>query len=212
MGVPFISGVGTTYLIPRWVLANYKTTGVVNRVFAASTATYDLGSDLMLLYKIGLDTYDETQEFKLNKGGVQFVNGFYNTLNFKNTIWDNSVILSYSKTLNDKFSVSAKVGGNLRNDRFSLYNISSQNQLARNLFRHTNFIDNVGSNFASEQTRMGIFGEVTADFNNYLFLNLAGRNDWTSTVEKENRRIFYPSASLSFVTNNSNCRLTVKYA
>jgi len=184
---------------PRWVLENYKTTGVVNRVFAATTATYDFGKDLMLLYKVGLDTYDETQEFKLNKGGVQFVNGFYNTLNFKNTIWDNSLILSYSKSLNDKLALSGKVGGNLRNDRFSQYNITSQNQLARNLFRHSNFIDNVASNFTSEQTRMGIFGELTADYNNFLFLNFAGRSDWTSTVEKENRQIFYPSGSISFI-------------
>lgn len=184
---------------PRWVLQNYKTTGKVNRVFMATTANYDLGKDLTLLYKVGLDTYDEVQEFMLNKGGVQLVNGLYNTLNFKNTIWDNSVILSYNKSVSEKFSFSGKLGGNLRNDRFSLYNVTSQNQLARNLFRHSNFIDNVASNFTSEQTRMGVFGEITADFNNYLFLNLAGRNDWTSTVERENRRIFYPSGSVSFV-------------
>ncbi|NBB30507.1 SusC/RagA family TonB-linked outer membrane protein [Cellulophaga sp. BC115SP] len=184
---------------PRWILANYKTTGVVNRFFSATTFNYDLAKDLLLLYKIGLDTYDEQQEYMLNKGGVSFVNGLYNTLNFKNTIWDNSLILSYNKTLSDKLTMSGKIGGNMRNDRFSQYNITSQNQLARNLFRHSNFIDNVASNFTSEQTRLGVFGEITADYNNYLFLNLAGRNDWTSTVEKENRQIFYPSASLSFV-------------
>jgi TonB-linked SusC/RagA family outer membrane protein len=184
---------------PRWVMDNYKTTGVVNRVFTSTIATYDLGKDLTLLYKVGLDTYDETQEFKINKGGVQLVNGLYNTLNFKNTIWDNSAILSYVKTISDKISVSGRIGGNMRNDRFSLYNINSQNQLARGLFRHNNFIDNVAFNQTTEQTRMGVFGEITGDFNNYLFLNFAGRNDWTSTVEKENRRIFYPSGSISFV-------------
>lgn len=184
---------------PRWILNNYKTTGVVNRFFSATSFNLDITKELALIYKIGLDTYDETQEFLLNKGGVSFVNGFYNTLNFKNTIWDNSMILSYSKTVTDKLSLSAKLGGNMRNDRFSLYNISSQNQLARNLFRHSNFIDNVAANFTSEQTRYGIFGEITADYNNYLFLNLAGRNDWTSTVEADNRRVFYPSASVSFV-------------
>ena len=46
---------------------------------------------------------------------------------------------------------------------------------------------------------MGIFGELSADYGNWIFVNLAARNDWTSTVEKDNRRIFYPSASVSFV-------------
>ncbi len=184
---------------PRWMLYNYKTTGVVNRFFSATTFNLELAKDLNLLYKVGVDTYDETQEFMLNKGGVGYTNGLYNTINFKNTIWNNDVILSYNKEFSEKFTFTGKIGANLRNDRFSFYAMTSQNQLAKGLFRHSNFIDNVASNFTSEQTRMGIFGELTFDYSNFVFLNLAGRNDWTSTVEKDNRRIFYPSASLSFV-------------
>ena len=188
---------------PRWVLDNYKTTGAVNRIFATTTLNYELGKDLMLLFKSGLDTYDEQQEFLINKGGVGLVTGLYNTLNIKNTIVDNSLILSYTKPVSSKLSFSGRLGGNLRNDRFRLDNTNSQNQLAAGLFRHSNFIDNVASNFTEEQTRMGVFGELTADVSNFLFFNVAARNDWTSTVEKENRRILYPSASVSFVPTSA---------
>ncbi len=184
---------------PRWVLNNYKTTGDVNRLFMATTFNYQLTSDFSVLYKVGLDTYTENQQYKFNKGGVQLVNGFYNTVDVNNRIWDNSVILSYSKNVSDNFALSARLGGNMRNDLNAVNVVTSQNQLARNLYRHSNFIDNVASDFTQEETRMGIFGEITADINNYLFLNVAGRNDWTSTVEPENRRIFYPSASVSFI-------------
>lgn len=188
---------------PRWVLENYKTTGVVNRIFSATTFNFEIAKDFNLLYKVGLDTYSEDQEFQLNKGGVQFPTGAYFTRNLTNTIWDNSVILSYSKPVFDKLTIAARLGGNMRNDVLLSDGISSQNQLARNLFRHNNFIDNVGSDGIEEQTRMGIFGEVTIDYSNFLYLNFAGRNDWTSTVEPENRRIFYPSASLSFIPTSA---------
>ena len=188
---------------PRWVLANYKTTGVVNRIFSATTFNFEIAKDFNLLYKVGLDTYNEDQEFQLNKGGVQFPTGAYFTRNLTNTIWDNSVILSYSKPIFEKLTVAARLGGNLRNDVFKSDNIGSQNQLARGLFRHNNFIDNPASDELEEQTRMGIFGEVTIDYSNFLYLNFAGRNDWTSTVEPENRRIFYPSASLSFIPTSA---------
>jgi TonB-linked SusC/RagA family outer membrane protein len=188
---------------PRWILNNYKTTGVVNRFFTTTSVNYDISKDLMLLYKVGLDTYTENQEYKFNKGGVDFVNGFYNTYDIRNTIWDNSLILSYNKAVSDKLTVAARIGGNMRNDRSATTFVTSQNQLARNLFRHNNFIDNVAANGTTEQTRIGIFGEVTVDFHDYLYLNLAGRNDWTSTVEEVNRRIFYPSASLSFVPTSA---------
>jgi TonB-linked SusC/RagA family outer membrane protein len=188
---------------PRWVLANYKTTGIVNRIFSATSFNYQIAKNLTLLYKVGLDTYSEAQEFKFNKGGVQFVNGYYNTWDIQNTIWDNTAILGYSKSFSKKLSLNARLGGNIRNDTYRNVFVQSQNQLARDLFRHSNFIDNIASDGTQEETRMGIFGEVTVDYNSYLFLNLAGRNDWTSTVEKENRRILYPSASLSFVPTSA---------
>ncbi|MDZ7900053.1 MAG: SusC/RagA family TonB-linked outer membrane protein [Arcicella sp.] len=188
---------------PRWILNNYKTTGVVNRFFSATSFNWEISKDFTALYKIGLDTYDETQEFMLNKGGTVLVNGLYNTLNSKSTIVDNSLILSYTKSLSDKLTLAGKLGGNMRNDRFGQYNILSQNMLARGLYRHNNFIDNVAFNRTTEQTRMGVFGEVTADYDNFLFLNFAGRNDWTSTVEADNRQIFYPSGSISFVPTSA---------
>lgn len=188
---------------PRWILKNYLTTGLVNRIFMSTSANFELAKDLSLLYRVGLDTYNESQEYKFNKGGVDFVNGFYNTVDIRNTIWDNSLILSYSKAVTSKLTLAGKIGGNVRNDRFRGVFVTSQNQLARGLFRHNNFIDNVGSDFTSEQTRMGIFGELTADYGNFLFLNFAARNDWTSTVEKDNRRIFYPSGSISFVPTSA---------
>jgi TonB-linked SusC/RagA family outer membrane protein len=184
---------------PNWMLKNYKTSGVVNRIFASTTASYALAEDLLLMYKVGFDTYDEVQEFKLNKGGPAFATGLYGTFNVKNTIWDNSLIVSYTKAVSKKLNLSGRLGGNIRNDRFNRYNLFSETQLARNLFRHDNFVSTSASNGTTEVARMGIFGEATADINNYLFLNVAARNDWTSTVEKENRRIFYPSASLSFI-------------
>ena len=188
---------------PRWVLNNYKTTGVVNRFFSATSFNWEIAKDLTMIYKVGLDTYDDTQEFQLNKGGTILVNGLYNTLSSKSTIWDNSVIFSYNKPVTEKLTLAGKIGGNMRNDLFAQYNILSQNMSARNLFRHSNFVDNVAFNRTTEQTRMGVFGEITADYDNFLFLNLAGRNDWTSTVEPDNRKIFYPSASLSFVPTSA---------
>jgi len=212
MGWPFESPVdgssvyfrsGNDIPNPRWILQNYTTTGLVNRVFSATTLNYQIAQGVSLLYKLGIDTYSESQEYRYNKGGVDLVTGFYNTRDIQNTIWDNSAILQFEKSVSKKINTTAKLGANVRFDEFRSVSTNSQNQLARNLFRHSNFIDNVSSDFIEEQTRMGVFGEVTVDYSNFLFLNVAGRNDWTSTVEKDYRRIFYPSASLSFLPTSA---------
>ncbi|HOY20919.1 MAG TPA: carboxypeptidase-like regulatory domain-containing protein, partial [Haliscomenobacter sp.] len=116
---------------PRWVLANYKTNGLVNRIFSATTFNFEIAKDFNLLYKVGLDTYSEDQEYKFNKGaGSFFPNGAYFTRNIQNTIWDNSVILSYSKPVLEKLTIAARLGGNMRNDVYTSDNVTSQNQLA----------------------------------------------------------------------------------
>ncbi len=184
---------------PRWILKNYKTPSYVNRFFTSNSVIVDLAENASLTYRVGLDTYNEKQEFQLNKGGIAFVNGAYFTRDITNTIWNHDVIFSYSKQINEGFTLAAKLGGNMRNDRYDEQGISSEQQLTFGLMRHNNFIATAANSFTEEQTRMGVYGEVTADYKNYLFANIAARNDWTSTVELENRRILYPSASVSFI-------------
>ncbi len=184
---------------PRWIVANYKYNSITNRIFSASNFTFKVSDDINLLYKVGLDTYNEAIEYQYNKGGVDFPLGAYQTFDVKNTIWDNSLIATIQKSLGTDLGFSARIGGNVRNDVRNFSGANSDQQLARSLFRHSNFINQVAFNGISEEVRMGIFGDVSFDYKQGIFINFAGRNDWTSTVEPENRRILYPSVSLSFV-------------
>ena len=43
-----------------------------------------------------------------------------------------------------------------------------------------------------------MFAQGTLEFRNYLFLNIAARNDWSSTLEDGNNSILYPSISLAY--------------
>ncbi|MBK7872632.1 MAG: SusC/RagA family TonB-linked outer membrane protein [Saprospiraceae bacterium] len=46
---------------------------------------------------------------------------------------------------------------------------------------------------------MGAFAKAEFNLQNYLILNITGRNDWSSTLPVANRSYFYPSAGLTFV-------------
>jgi len=208
MGLPFESPVDNRSVYfrspndipnPRWILKYYSTPSITNRFFTSNSVIVDLAENLSVTYRVGLDTYNERQEVQFNKGGVNFVNGAYFTRDIVNTIWNHDIIMSYSKPLNEKLTLAGKLGANMRNDRYDEQSVRSVNQLAFGLMRHDNFIDNAASSITQEQTRIGIYGEVTADYKNFLYANFAARNDWTSTVEIENRRIFYPSGSISFI-------------
>lgn len=44
-----------------------------------------------------------------------------------------------------------------------------------------------------------IYGNVTLDYKQLIYLDITGRNDWSSTLPADNRSYFYPSFNLSFI-------------
>lgn len=55
----------------------------------------------------------------------------------------------------------------------------------------------------SRKRNVGIFGDVTLSYKDYLFLNGTGRNDWSSTLPSDNRSYFYWASSLSFIVTDA---------
>lgn len=197
---------------PLWLAKYYKNTSNVNRFFNSTSLTYNLSPDFTLTYRLGLDTYSENQEQQYNKGGgngqsALTQSGVYRTLAITNTIWNQDLVLGYSRKLPGKLNLTALLGANTRYDEYRQDGITSTGQLAFGLFRHSNFTTSSSRdafsggnlNFTEEQQRMGIYTSVTLDYSDFVFLNLSARNDWTSNFEKENRSILYPGASVSFL-------------
>ncbi len=54
----------------------------------------------------------------------------------------------------------------------------------------------------SQRRLYSYFGTATADWNNYLYLTVTGRNDWTSTIPKGNNRFFYPGINTSLIVSD----------
>lgn len=203
-------------LNPYWLTENYVNSSNVNRFFNSTSLNYDINDNFSVTYRIGLDTYSENRENRYNKGGGGGVStlinsGYYKSVFVRNTIWNQDLVVNYRTELSDKIGFSALLGGNSRYDVYQQDGLVSTGQLAFGLFRHSNFLQAAsrdplnGSNlnFTEEERRMGVYANVTLDYDDYLFLNLSARNDWTSTVEKDNRRILYPGASVSFLPSQA---------
>lgn len=200
---------GNDIINPNWLVKNFQNTSDVKRFFNSTSLNYDVNDNFSVTYRLGLDTYSETQEKRYNRGAgsgnANIQTGLYSTANIVNTIWNQDLILNWKKEFSEKFGMSALLGGNSRYDTFNRFGIESVNQLAYGLFNHSNFTSSnpAGLNYIQEQRRMGIYANLTFDYSNYLYLNVSARNDWTSTVEKENRRILYPGVSVSFIPSTA---------
>ncbi len=196
---------------PLWTVHNSFTVDNTNRVFGQAGLKYDIFKDLNVLYRYGFDYYNEAQEYSQNKGGVGAASqGYLRTSSGNNKISDNTLTLNYNKNYSEKYSLNAIVGANSRDINYSQTGLYSTQQLIYGEMNHGNFVnhgvyseDGSALNYINHTRTIGLFAQGTIGYYDYLYLALGGRNSWGSTVESNNRSIFYPSASLSFIPTSA---------
>ena len=190
---------GSTIQNPRWTLNNAGDFEEIRRFFSTIELGYELFKGLNLQYRLGIDQYAQQNKREINRGGSSAPDGYLETSNRLNRITDQVLNLLYNVDLGDVWSLDGVVGGNLRREVRDLQGTESSNQFVYGLFTHNNYINHVGYSNRSEENTIGAYATATLGFKSFVYLNLQGRNDWTSTLEKGNNSILYPSASISFV-------------
>ena len=188
---------------PIWTLHNTRDVETVNRFFGTIGVGYDIDDWISINYRVGIDQYNQQYRYEINRGGTQVVDGLLQTSDRKNFIQDHNLNLSIRKDISESLDIDALVGYNFRGDNRDETFTSSSNQFVYGLMEHSNFITHENSSYLERERLMGAYASLTFGLNNFLYLNLQGRNDWTSTLEEENRSIFYPSVSASFIPTDA---------
>jgi len=99
--------------------------------------------------------------------------------------------MNIGNNIQDVLQTSVGVGGNDLAIE-GLYNI--------NYLTSTPLLNGANTyNSSSRVRKYSYFGNADLSYKDYLFLNVTGRNDWTSVLASGNNSYFYPSAGLSFV-------------
>lgn len=107
-------------------------------------------------------------------------------------------------TISDNFTLNALLGYNL-NMRSTKNTSESVTKLDLPGWYHiSNSPSTPAVTYRDVNRRIiGAYASVDLGYKNYLFMNLAFRNDWSSTLPKENRSYFYPSVGISTVLTDA---------
>ncbi len=166
---------------------------------------YQLTDWLSVLARSGTDVWSDTRiivdRFARTKGG-SFRAGRYSEEVLRNQETNSDFIIKADKQFKD-FSLVAQVGGINRKNYFKS-NYARVNELTIDRVYNlgNNASPNLNESAIAESEMNSLFGSVTIGYKNILFLDLTGRNDWSSTLPKQNNSFFYPSAALSVVVSD----------
>jgi hypothetical protein len=125
-------------------------------------------------------------------------NGDYKMWNTSQLNLDTDLLTSYSKALGDQFDLTISAGASSFYRTYQQEYASSDGLIVPNVYSLGNTQGPVmASNYFEERAIRSLYGSVNFGFQNAVFLNVSGRNDWSSTLPLETNSYFYPSVSLS---------------
>jgi TonB-linked SusC/RagA family outer membrane protein len=177
-----------------------------DRIFGNITAKYNFTNWLYLQARIGQDYYSRDQAYNyptgtaLRTGSAQpgFVDGEYTqeTRRFREINTD--FLIGATKKFG-RFGIDLTAGGNQRYTRGDLNSVFVNEFVIRGLYSQRNGRVKDPLYTLYEKKVNSLYAAAELSYNDFLFLNVTGRNDWFSVLSIDDNNVFYPSVTGSFV-------------
>ncbi len=193
---------------PYWVLNRNPSDTERERIATSASAKFKVTDYLNLQGRISYESTSEVWERKMYDGTSLTLNGRPGgDYRYENTKWEQlygDVIATFNKQYG-KFNISASAGTSFIENTTAYHGIAG-NLVFTDIFTFPNVDLTSGKEVLSQSlsTRRlnSVFATAQIGYNDYLFLDVSGRNDWSSTLAfTDNTSYFYPSVGLSFLAN-----------
>jgi TonB-linked SusC/RagA family outer membrane protein len=161
----------------------------------------ELFPGLTATYRVGIDQFIDNQKTYWANGSKHFYgDGVLYIDQAQERIINSDLILNYEKQLADDWKVGVMGGHNYK--AYKTYGMSMEgtNFIIPEYYNISNVetIDN-SYDYTNQKRIVGLFYDAKINFKNYLYISHTGRNDWSSTLSKDNSSFFYPSVNVSWI-------------
>jgi len=179
----------------------------VNRLVGGLNFVYNPLKWLSLNYRAGLDTYSDgrvrTAPGPTGLAGERVfednVLGFVYQYNTSFRAITSTFTASTNTKIGQNLNTTFRLGHDLYDRRIRSFGAEGNELTVYDYFDLRNAKTITAVQSGEDYRLMGIFGELTLDYKDFLFLTLTGRNDITSSLQAPNNSFFYPSASLAYI-------------
>lgn len=130
-------------------------------------------------------------------------NGDYKMWNRTQLNFDADVLATYTEEITNNFGISVNAGSSVFTRDIRSGNQSTDGLVVPFIYSLNNTQGPVrATNWLEQKAIRSVYGSINFDIFKSTYLNISGRNDWSSTLSAANYSYFYPSVSLSSVLSD----------
>lgn len=191
---------------PFWS-ASYNTQSQErHRLIGDLHAEFRLTDGLNVRFRTSTDWYNDRRKSKVKWGSAGAGSPYGSYAEDAYTVKENNteVLATYIKQLNKNWGIDALLGFNVRNKQYENNYQAAPRLAVADLYTLTNSRDPLtSSNDFYRLRQYGLYGSIQLDYHRWAFLNITGRNDWSSTLPVDNNSYFYPSVTASVLLSEA---------
>ena len=184
---------------PYWVINKNTNADDRDRLYGNLSLKYDILPGLSLTGFARTDYYTFRTTSRI-ASGTRTAQDYYAESAISTRENNFEALLDYSSNFG-QFSIDGQLGANLRQenyDRTAGNTINGLNVPDFYTLDASNARPNI-DNYRSQKEVQSVYGRIGIGWRSMLYLDVTGRNDWSSALEDGNNSYFYPSVSGSFV-------------
>lgn len=190
-------------LNPYYTVNELKNEDYRDRMLGYASATAKFTDWLSMTGRVGADFYTEYHKKIWPVGDRSNRYGRVTTSMLHYQEINADLLLVASKQLTPDISGSLTAGTSLLTQRRNTENIDGRELKVEGVYHVSNAVDIRPTSYLWEKEMQSVFFLGQLGYKNYLFLDVTGRNDWSSALGINDYSFFYPSVGLSFVFSDA---------
>lgn len=195
---PFNTGPDNIYLDLYEMLNKMNKHGVIGNM----SATYQFTPKLSLLARSGVDLSNEFRSQQRPFSMTKYARGMYREQNVFSYEVNSDFLLTFKDKLSRDFSYSVSGGGNAMRQTYDFAGLYADQLSQPGVYQISNSLDQaVADPQKSRKAINSVYGLAQFSWRDKVFVDVTGRNDWSSTLPYGNNSFFYPSVSGSVLLN-----------
>ncbi|GAB1417179.1 hypothetical protein MASR2M117_25850 [Paludibacter sp.] len=173
-----------------------------DRVFGNINMNLKLLKNFSLMVRSGIDMSNELRYYKRPISSKKTPNGEYREQNIISMEMNHDFMFKYDNKFgaDKQIGLTASFGGNSMINDYKNIDVRAESLQIPGVYSLSNSKDRLlTSNFESHKIINSLYGLVQLSYLSSIYLDITGRNDWSSTLPVNNNSYFYPSVSASFI-------------
>jgi len=192
---PFNPGPDNPYIDIYEDLNKISKNGFIGTV----SANYGFSKKLELMLRTSLDMSNEFRSEQRPYSITKYPKGSYREQNVFSFEANNDVLLTYKDKIGSKWNYTINAGANARVQTYNFNGVYADQLAQPGVYELSNSLDPaVADPLRTKRAVNSVYAATQLAYKDEIFIDLTGRNDWSSTLPYKNNSFFYPSVSTSF--------------